>query len=413
MQKFKYVILQDENKGIRDRAERSRGPTIGPSTLGTGSYSDNDIPADIRVQSDDLTASQAADERNNPNTLAVAREMKLSLINRVETNPFNEDGVTSSGSTWGIDAVRAKESTYNGEGVTVAVLDTGIDSSHPAFSGIDIERKNFTDETDTDIDGHGTHCAGTIFGRDVTVDGTSTRIGVAPGVTKALVGKVIGSGGGTGELLDAITWAMREKAHVISMSLGYDHAGLIKALNEYYPPAAAASELLAVYLENIRQFDTMMAHVYSPLSRELKPIVVAASGNESVANHPTDPFRISASSPSAALHVLTVGALQKQAVDQYQVASFSNTNVDVVAPGVNVISAGINGNLLQSSSGTSMACPHVAGLCALYWQRLFDQGIPPDPDFVKGAVTGSSMTSKIIGNHDPLDVGVGLPKAPL
>ena len=77
-----------------------------------------------------------------------------------------------------------------------------------AFNGVDLERRNFTTGSDDDKDGHGTHCAGTIFGRDV--DGL--RIGVARGVDRAIIGKVLGPGGGaSSDLADAITWAYRKE----------------------------------------------------------------------------------------------------------------------------------------------------------------------------------------------------------
>ena len=65
--------------------------------------------------------------------------------------------------TWGVAAVKADASPYAGTGVTVAVLDTGIDKLHPAFRGIEkrIEEKDFTGDGNGDFDGHGTHCAGT------------------------------------------------------------------------------------------------------------------------------------------------------------------------------------------------------------------------------------------------------------
>ena len=82
----------------------------------------------------------------------------------------------------------ADTSSCTGNGIVVAVLDTGIDASHPAFAGVEVIQKDFTGEGDGDQHGHGTHCAGTIFGRNVN----GTRIGVAMGVKKALIGKVLG-----------------------------------------------------------------------------------------------------------------------------------------------------------------------------------------------------------------------------
>ena len=110
------------------------------------------------------------------------------------------------------------QSPYTGHGVTVAVLDTGIDATHEAFKGIKLVQKDFTREEKGDQHGHGTHVAGTIFGQ--TSQGL--RFGVAPGVRRALIGKVLGAkGGGTTEgIIAAIQWAVKEKAHVINMSLG-------------------------------------------------------------------------------------------------------------------------------------------------------------------------------------------------
>src|SRR5918998_73997 len=100
--------------------------------------------------------------------------------------------------TWGVSAVRADVSAFTGNGVVPCVLDTGIDSSHPAFHGVQLVERDFTGEGTGDGHGHGTHCAGTIFGRDVG----GTRIGVAPGVRKALIGKVLDSrGSGTSAMI--------------------------------------------------------------------------------------------------------------------------------------------------------------------------------------------------------------------
>ena len=131
----------------------------------------------------------------------------------------------TAASTWGVEAVGAIASIFDGDGVTVSVLDTGIEPGHPAFVGINLLRKNFTTESDDDIDGHGTHCAGTVFGRDV--DGM--RIGVARGVKKAIIGKVLGNGGGSSEtLVNAIQWSVQNGANVISMSLGLDFPGYVR-----------------------------------------------------------------------------------------------------------------------------------------------------------------------------------------
>jgi subtilisin family serine protease len=129
-----------------------------------------------------LTPAEAADLRRDPEVQVIAAPMPLKLIEPVgspEANP------TAMGNTWGIEAVRAHTSPFTGAEVVVAVLDTGINPTHVAFQGVQLVRRNFTLGPDDDVHGHGTHCAGTIFGRDVN----GLRIGVARGVTKAVIEK--------------------------------------------------------------------------------------------------------------------------------------------------------------------------------------------------------------------------------
>src|SRR5262249_31073236 len=148
-------------------------------------------------------------------------------------------------------------------------------------------RKNFTsDIEENDTNGHGTHCAGTIFGRDVTEDGKTTRIGVARGVCRAMVGKVISkdTGASTEALIKAIVWARDGGAHVISMSLGFDFPKMLAFLIKSYPVEKAASELLVIFLENMRQFDSLLQHINVPVEDKVSPLIVAASGNESRAD---------------------------------------------------------------------------------------------------------------------------------
>ena len=110
----------------------------------------------------------------------------------------------------------------------------------------------------TDFDGHGTHCAGVIFGRDV--DGM--RIGVARGITDVLIGKVVGGEGPTLDgLADAINWAHLEGAHVLSMSLGIDFEAHRQAfIDQGMPGPQATSMALVDYAACIRLFDRLAEH---------------------------------------------------------------------------------------------------------------------------------------------------------
>jgi len=115
-----------------------------------------------------------------------------------------------------------------GEGVTIAVVDTGIDGSHPAFGGrvkAFADFVNFDNTSAYDDNGHGTHCAGTAAGGEVTVSSYSSEYNVLLGVAPSadLIGaKVLNSAGSgtTSAILKGIEWSVENGADVISLSVG-------------------------------------------------------------------------------------------------------------------------------------------------------------------------------------------------
>jgi subtilisin family serine protease len=308
---------------------------------------------------------------------------------------------------WGIHAVGADTSPFDGAGVVVAVLDTGIDATHPAFAGVELVQKDFTGEGNGDQHGHGTHCAGTIFGRDVN----GTRIGVARGVTKALIGKVLGnSGGGSENIVSAIQWAIENGANVISMSLGIDFPGFQAALQaEGLKAEPATSIALEGYRLNVQLFDRM-AGLVSAMALFRQPcLLIAASGNESGRDE-VPPFAIAASPPAVSDGFIAVAALQEGAPAGLQVATFSNTGAALAAPGVAVVSAKAGGGLV-AFSGTSMATPHVAGVAALWAQKLKAAG-----SFGVSQFNTTVLASAVRTGLDPASevdsVGAGIVRAP-
>lgn len=397
------------DKFIVFRAKRTFIPSVGdlgpiPGGMrGPGATPMREVRK-LDLTEETLSTSDLDDLRRDPETVAIAPPMPLSLIAPKDVLSHGSP-VTASGNAWGIEAVNAHNSQFNGEEAVVAVLDTGIDPNHPAFSGVNLVRRNFTTELDDDIHGHGTHCAGTIFGRDV--DGV--RIGVARGVKKAIIGKVLGQGGGSSATLaSAMNWAVENGANVISMSLGIDFPGFVQFLvtERNVPIAPATSIALSGYRANINLFSRITDFLEAQSSFSRGVIVIAASGNES--SRPD--FEIAVAPPAAGNGMVSVGALQ-QGSGSLTVASFSNTECNCSAPGVQVHSAAAGGGL-TTMSGTSMATPHVAGIAALWAQKELQE---------TGSITTTNIVSRVLGNATRTglaagstmnDVGVGLVQAP-
>lgn len=356
----------------------------------------------IAVEIDALTARDVAEMRRHRDVEAVAPIVPMKLISPVGS----ADAEAAATTAWGISAVGADTSPFTGDGVTVAVLDTGIDADHPAFAGVELVRKNFTSEGDDDINGHGTHCAGTIFGRDVG----DQRIGVARGVTTALIGKVLGEGGGGSDvLLAAIEWALGNGAHVISMSLGIDFPGYVAALQQEGVPAELATSMaLEGYRANILLFERLGSLVQARASFTGPCLLVAAAGNESRRDENPD-FVIAVSPPAAADGMISVAAVGPDP-DGFTVASFSNYGARLSGPGVGVLSARVGGGL-RTLSGTSMATPHVAGVAALWAEKLMKARQFSQQRFTDRLV-GSAGTAGLRPDFLPADVGNGLVQAP-
>jgi subtilisin family serine protease len=389
----RYAILRNLAAG---RRTASPFETLGPSTAGA-------VVPEPHVEVHGLESNEVVDIAKDPQVQSVAPIMPTALIKPLEV------GVAAANDAWGIAAVKADASSCTGDGVVVAILDTGIDKTHPAFNGVTITEQDFSGSGNGDHRGHGSHCAGTIFGRDV--DGK--RIGIARGVKRALIGKVFAdNGSGDSDMIfRGIQWAIEQGAQVVSMSLGFDFTGMVKTLTDNgWPVDLATSNALEAYRANLRMFDSLMQMTKAMAAFKPGTVIVAAAGNDSKTNVRPD-YKIAASLPAAAEGVTSVGALQ-QANGKYGIAFFSNTFPLVAAPGVDILSVKVGGGL-RTLSGTSMACPHVAGVATLWWESLRKSGfVNPTAQLVLAKLLATARTDPLAPGVAIADRGAGLVTAP-
>lgn len=265
-------------------------------------------------------------------------------------------GLINDGSSWGskkgedLDVAKAWDITKGSKGLKIAVIDTGVDYTHPDLknqidvnlielngkAGVDddgngyiddIYGYNFSSKSADPMDGHGhgTHCAGVIG-----AEHNSTGIAGVMGDVKIIPVKFL-SDSGSGEEIDAIAaidYAIKRGAKILSNSWG-------------------GSEKSQALEDAVK------------MAEEKGIVFVAAAGNDYANNDSTDsyPANINLS------NVISVGAFSNKGSK----ASFSNygaQSVHVFAPGEDIYST-LNKASYQSMSGTSMATPHVSGVIGL------------------------------------------------
>ncbi|ALV35161.1 S8 family peptidase [Streptomyces sp. CdTB01] len=245
-----------------------------------------------------------------------------------------------------IGAPAAWAAGYDGKGVKVAVLDTGVDTSHPDLASAVKASKNFTTTGSTDdMAGHGTHVAATLAGSGARSGGRYKGVAPGAGILNAKVLDDSGEGSDS-SVIAGLEWAAGQGAKVANLSLG-------QADTPGEDPVEAA---------------------VNALSKSAGMLTVAAAGNEG-------PDAGTVDSPGAAESALTVGAVD----GEDRLADFSSTGPtadsalkpDLTAPGVDIVSArAAHGHMgdpaadgYVSMSGTSMATPHAAGAAAILAQR--------------------------------------------
>ncbi|MGV3266658.1 MULTISPECIES: S8 family peptidase [Cytobacillus] len=232
----------------------------------------------------------------------------------------------------GVDLIQAPKmwNETKGKGIKIAVLDTGCDLSHADLKDRITGGRNFTDDDNSDpnifkdYNGHGTHVAGTIAAHE----NDAGVIGVAPEADLLIVKVLNKDGSGQYEwIINGIHYAIEQNADIISMSLG---------------GPADVPEL----------HDAITAAVKKNI------LVVCAAGNEGDGDDSTDEFAY----PGCYNEVISVGAVNLER-DSSEFTN-SHNEIDLVAPGEEILSTFLNGKY-ATLSGTSMAAPHVSGALAL------------------------------------------------
>lgn len=284
------------------------------------------------------------------------------------------DFVDTDQFTWGLQATGASTATALGEGIKVAVLDTGFDLQHPDFTGRTVVAESFVDGEDAqDGHGHGTHCIGTSCGPRKPDSGRGYGVASAADI---YAGKVLGSSGSGDDagILAGIDWAISQGCSVISMSLGADVA-------EVHPPYVAAGK--------------------RALARGT--LIIAAAGNNAQRTSGNPGF---VGAPANSPYIMAVGAVDHR----LEMADFSARSgghdggqVDVAGPGVAVYSSWPMPKRYNTISGTSMATPHAAGVAALLAGTTGLRGRELWAELVQHAQRLAAAS---------FDVGAGLVRAP-
>lgn len=278
-------------------------------------------------------------------TVKVKKADRASVISSYRSDPdvlyaepdfiakaFSVTNDPSLKSSWGVFKVSAASNTgksawdlARGNNVRVAVLDTGIDSTHPDLAGKIVASKNFSQSSSLgDMAGHGTHVAGIIA---ANADNGLGVAGVAYSASLMNV-KVLGDdgSGSYSSIVNGIIWAADNGAKVINMSLGapYSSQALADAVNYAWSKGV---------------------------------VVVAAAGNDgtSAANYP-------------AYYSNAIAVAATDSSDSRAGWSNYGSWVDAAAPGSSIYST-YKGNAYATLSGTSMATPFVAGIAALVWSK--------------------------------------------
>lgn len=345
-------------KGSQEEVSRTLRANYTVASRGVKSLLNNiGMRSRAQIENEFWAANAMVAEVDNSLLEAIANDADVAQVTLDRVIPFEEMPANSSADVqedeWtyglkvlGVDKVRE---AYNltGKGITVGVLDTGIDAEHPDLKGKVIAWADYAGDSETpkDAHGHGTHCAGTIAGGNAG----GKHIGVAPDA-KLIIGRIFGDTGSA--TLSGIIGAMNWMTDPDGNANTNDFPRLIS--NSWGGRQGSMAKEQAMW--NIVQ-----------TWRDLNIVPVFAAGN-------SGPRPKTVGTPGGYPHSFAVAATDSDDKAAYFSSrgpivweGESYVKPDIAAPGVNVYSAKPGGGY-QKMSGTSMACPHVAGLTALLLQ---------------------------------------------
>lgn len=331
--------------------------------------------------------------KTNPNVAQVVEDIPVS-VSLTESSPL-------------ISADAAFAAGYSGNWVTVAVLDTGIDTDHPGLQDDLTWEECFLQDggcpvtgsttasgpgSAEDGHGHGTHVSG------IVTSSHSTYRGIAPAAGIVAIKVLDNSGSGwSSDVISAIDWVTSNKEvydiGVINMSLGggFDY----NECDSSYPAYAASADA----------------------ARSAGITLFAASGNDALSSYINAPACLSSVVSVGAVYDANVGgrawsACTDPTTQPDQITCFSNVSsvLELLAPGAIIYSSGLGGGI-ASGSGTSMATPHAAAAAALMLQK--DPTLPPADLVALLKNTGTPVYDGRTGQEYPrIDVLAALDATP-
>ena len=349
----------------------------------------------------------------------VTAKIKVSEIKKIATYQFVDglgDGEAKGSLCLDVSTVTIRSNVvidrlgYNGSGVRVCILDSGIDPNHMDFSNKDIIWRDFVNEQPNPYDdhphGHGTRCAGILCGTGEASNGLYR--GAAPGVHTLIIGKIADQWGDFSEAdaINGLDWAISQEAQIITCSWGFQRR----------------IEDPGWYCDGKCQVCQKTDECVSK-----RTIVVTVSGNDGLPasqfpGNPravTDDGHASLNCPGCAFDVLTIGAINDentQSIYDDEIAYIppqwassrgptadDRIKPDVMAPGVDIWTTDRGGGY-DEFSGTSAAAPHVAGVAALILQAHPYWG----PKAVKSAIMATASLNDNLAPLSRNDRGTGI-----